>query len=49
MISLLDRSLSCSIPAPEDYPGWKGCKKVALCSKCDKEENSSDNLEEQQP
>ena len=43
-----NRSWSCSIPAPEDYPGWNECKKVALCSRCDKEENSSDCLEEEQ-
>lgn len=36
-----NRSLECSIPASEDYPGWKECKKVALCLKCDKEEHKS--------
>ena len=43
-----NRSLSCSIPPPEVYQGWKECKKVTLCSRCDKEENSSDYLEEEQ-
>ena len=43
-----NRSLSCSIPPPEVYQGWKECKKVTLCSRFDKEENSSDYLEEEQ-
>ena len=43
-----NRSFNCSIPAHEDYPGWKEWKKVALCSRCDKEGNSSDYLEEEQ-
>ena len=30
------------IPASEEIPGWKECKKVALCLKCDKEEHISD-------
>ena len=43
-----NRSLSCSIPASEDCPGWNKCKNVALCSRRDKEENSSGCLEEEQ-
>ena len=43
-----NRSLSCSIPAPEDYPGWKECKKVTLFSRCHREGNSSDYFEEKQ-
>ena len=35
-----NRSLKCSVPASEIYPGWK---KVALCFKCDKEEQATDN------
>ena len=41
------RNLSGSFETPEDYPGWKKCKKVAFSSKCDKQENSSDYQEEQ--
>ena len=33
-----NRSLDCSIPVSEEYPGWLECKTVALCFKCDKEE-----------
>ena len=37
-----NRSLKCSVPASENYPGWKECTKVALCFKCDKEEHTTD-------
>ena len=33
-----NRSLECSVPTSENYPGWKECTKVALCFKCDKGE-----------
>ena len=42
-----NRGFNCSIPAPEGYPGWKECKKVALYSRCDKKGNNSDYLEEE--
>ena len=42
-----NRGFNCSLPASEDYPGWKECKKVASYSRCDKEGNSSDYLEEE--
>ena len=37
-----NRSLKCSVPASETYPGWREYTKVALCFKCDKEEHATD-------
>ena len=37
-----NRSLKCSVPISENYPGWMECTKVALCFKCDKEEHATD-------
>ena len=34
------RSLKCSVPASENYRGWKEWTKVVLCFKCDKEEHA---------
>ena len=31
-------SLDCSIFTPENHPGWKAGKRVALCKACDKVE-----------
>ena len=35
-----NRSLKCSVPASENYCGWKEWTKVVLCFKCDKEEHA---------
>lgn len=43
-----NRSSECFIPASEEIPGWKECKKVALCLKCDKEEHISDEQQKVQ-
>ena len=37
-----DRSLKCSVPASENYSGWKECAKFALCFKRNKEEHATD-------
>ena len=34
------RSLKCSVPASENYRGWKEWTKVVLCFKCDKSEHA---------
>lgn len=40
-----NRGITCSIPASEDYPGWKSGSSVALCEACDaKEKFASDCL-----
>ena len=36
------RSLKCSVPASENYLGWKEWTKVVLCFKCDKAEHAID-------
>ena len=41
-----NKSLKCSVPASENYSGWKKCTKVALCFKCDKEEHATDYQQE---
>ena len=37
-----NRSLKYSVPASENYPGWKEYTKVVLCFKCDQEEHTTD-------
>ena len=36
-----NRSLKCSVPTSENYPGRKECTRVAWCFKCDKEEHAT--------
>ena len=33
-----NRGIWCSVPASEEYPGWKCGSSVALCNNCDKKE-----------
>ena len=34
--------LKCSVPASENYLGWKECKKGDLCFKCNQEQQATD-------
>lgn len=38
-----NRGIQCSIPASEDYPGWKIGSSVALCEECDGKEKYASN------
>ena len=37
-VYICNRGIKCSVPASEDYPGWKSGSSVALCDTCDKKE-----------
>ena len=37
-VYVCNRGIKCSVPASEDYPGWKSGSSVALCDTCDKKE-----------
>ena len=37
-VYVFNRGIKCSVPASEDYPGWKSGSSVALCDTCDKKE-----------
>ena len=37
-VNVCNREIKCSVPASEDYAGWKSGSSVALCNACDKKE-----------